>query len=250
VRAPGDAIRAYGRIDFDGDADKIRDARVAVARAAARAAAIDFGGLVELRAFETEAFLAALDRFARTGVVDDDLVELGGAYVKSLRRNVLGDERDDDERLRGLLRRRWARLETNARVDFKRRWNELTGVGGQPGKPSELDPSKDELLAVYTSELRDPPALGVDVDARDGRTLALRAKNVASFRRKRIAAIAELDPSYPRDLALGVVDYQAGDYREAARDFTAWNERHGDGPWSLRAEGYALAAAARMNEGP
>jgi hypothetical protein len=253
VRALGDAIRAYGRVDFDEDADRIREARTAVARATARAVAIDFAGTVELRAFETEAFLASLGRFARTGVIDDDLLELGGGYVRSLRHNQLGaghDAASDDARLRALLRARRDDVETEARVAFKRRWNDLTGVGGQPGQPNVFDPGKDELLAVYALELRRPPALGVDVDAKDVASEALRGHNAASFRRKRIAAIVEIDPAYPRELALGVVNYQAGDFREAMRDFTVWLERHPDGPWTLRAQNYALAAAARQTQGP
>jgi hypothetical protein len=253
VRALGDAIRAYGQIDYEADADRIREAKTAVARATARASAIDFGGVVELRAYETEAFIASLARFGRDGVIDDDLAELGGGYLRSLRKNLLGEGHDaevDDDRIRAIIRTRGEQFEVNARIAFKRRWNELTGVGGQPGKPSELDPSNDELLAVYADELRHPPALGIDVDAKDGKTLAVRAKDVAAFRRRRIAAIAAIDSTYPRELALGVVNYQAGDYREASRNFTSWLEQHDDGPWALRAHGYALAAAARQNEGP
>jgi hypothetical protein len=253
VRALGDAIRAYGRVDFDSDADRIRDARTEVARATARAMAIDFAGTVELRAFETEAFLASLRRYARSGVVDDDLVELGGGYLRSARHNLLGvghDAERDDARLRSILRATWDDVEIAARVAFKRRWNELTGAGEQPGKPSDLDPGKDELLAVYARELRHPPALGLDVDAKDGVTLAIRARNTATFRRKRIAAIAAIDSTYPRELALGIVDYQAGDFRDATREFTEWLAHHPDGPWTLRAQNYALAAAERQLQGP
>ena len=253
VRALGDAIRAYGRVDFDEDGDHIRDARTDVARATGRAVAIDFAGTVELRAFETEAFLAALERFARSGVIDDDLVELGGGYVRSLRHNLLGaghDAPSDDARIRAMLRRSWEDFDVEARVGFKRRWNELTGLGGPPGKPNTFDVGKDELLAVYARELRHPPALGIDVDAKDGASAAVRARNGATFRRKRIAAIAEIDPAYPRELALGVVNYQAGDFREASRDFTEWLARHPDGPWTLRVQNYALAAAARQTQGP
>ncbi len=253
VRALGDAIRAYGRVDFDEDADHLRDARTAVARATGRAVAIDFAGTAELRAFETEAFLTSLGRFARSGVIDDDLVELGGGYVRSLRYNLLGNGHDapaDDARLRAALRRSWEDFDVEARVGFKRRWNELTGLGGAPGKPNSFDLGNDELLAVYARELRRPPALGIDVDAKDGATVAIRARNAAGFRRKRIVAISEIDPTYPRLLALGVVNYQAGVFREAARDFSEWLERHPDGPWTLRAQNYALAAAARQTQGP
>jgi hypothetical protein len=186
-------------------------------------------------------------------VIDDDLIELGGGYVRSLRHNVLGHGHDapgDDVRLRAALRRGWDDFDVEARVGFKRRWNELTGLAGPPGKPNSFDPGKDELLAVYARELRHPPALGIDVDAKDGATAAIRVRNAAGFRRKRIAAVAELDPTYPRELALGVVNYQAGDYREASHNFTEWMQRHPDGPWALRAQNYALAAAERQTQGP
>ncbi|HVY44297.1 MAG TPA: hypothetical protein VHB21_00400, partial [Minicystis sp.] len=204
---------------------------------------------LELRAYELEAFLAAVDRFARGGDEDDDdLVELGGSFVRNLRHNTLGRTHDapaDDARLRRILTRERRAMEPALREQWKRRWNELTGVHA-----AAFSPTPDEVKAAIRFQLRDPPTGGADVDATDPAAVAAREAAEGQLRLRRIDEIAALDPTYPRDFARGVVLFDMGRYPQAVEAFRTHLTKRPDGPWTLRARNHLLAAIDRAKKEP
>jgi TolA-binding protein len=65
-----------------------------------------------------------------------------------------------------------------------------------------------------------------------------RASQLLSY----VNALARIDPSYPADYARGVLLYRSGRPAEAARAFSRHLEVYPDGPWTLRARNFWLAA--------
>ncbi len=63
-----------------------------------------------------------------------------------------------------------------------------------------------------------------------------------------VESVAEVDGDYPKLLASGVVHFRAGDYPRAFENFTQHLRKHDDGPWRLRAQNYATAAAEQLVE--
>jgi hypothetical protein len=61
-----------------------------------------------------------------------------------------------------------------------------------------------------------------------------------------IQDLAKVDVNYPESFAIGVSLYQVGAYAEAFEYFAQHLRVHPDGPWTLRAQNHALAAAAIM----
>lgn len=231
VRALGSLLRAFGRAEASGDEPKLIHLRSEIASASARARVQGEGPLLELRAFQLRAFLREVRRFAVTGEASAELVELGGTFADMLRRNGWCEGSG-----RCVLRMDEAAL----RASFKRRWCEISGLSG-----GALDLAKDEQRALSRFLFAHPPRARDDVGAsrRDG--------SESAFLLRKIDELAALDPSYPRDLARGIVHFRKGDSRRAAAFFATYLEASPDGPWSLRAQNYLRAALERsVDENP
>jgi tetratricopeptide (TPR) repeat protein len=251
VRALGDAVRAYGRADEAGDEAALVAARRRVVEAARQATRFGAEAVVRLRAYELGSFLRELRRWEATGEVTDELRELGGGFLHTLERN----------RWVGPGRR--VRMERAAlAASFKKRWNDLTQLQG-----TALDPDLDELRALYRFLLHNPAAdrflaPSVHDGGSPGRpgsapipprgTAGSGAASSAAdqFRLRKVDELSALDPSYPRDLARGVLQFRLGRYPLAVEAFRRHLEMHPEGPHTLRAQNYLRAALGRANDEP
>jgi hypothetical protein len=259
VRALGSAIREFHTLEARGAKDGAAAEKTAggsvdtlalpQARAKVDAALVDALGageepLVELRAVQLEEFLSEADRFETTGEQSPELEAVAGGFVRAMTAEgwCVGHT---------LLPRR-----AELRVMYKEMWNAFLGVSERRA----FRPSLDELRALYAFYLSHPhptKAMRLALDAvrrgaRDAKACAalVEGEQIAleAWRAERVKSLATLDPSYPGDYALGIVQYRRGDYGGAVAAFRRWLQVHPDGPWTLRAQNYlraAVDAAAR-----
>lgn len=224
LRALGSALRDFGRVDADGDATEVVDTRAKLVRAVEAARRLGDEKLLSLRAYEGRAFLAEVRRYERTGVQSDELRALGGAFVTMLERNgwLRGRRVLPDEAVRAIL--------------WKRRWNELTGLTDGP-----FAPTLDEQRAFYRFLLAHP---GVQAAAgMPGATADCRVLD--AWRLRKVDELANLDPTYPRLLARGVLLYRLGQSVAAVQALRDYLEGRTDGAYALRARNYLDAALER-----
>jgi hypothetical protein len=245
VRALGSAVRDFNARQAKGlDQQGIADARRALDAALGPALAAGPGKVAALRALQLEGFLAELRRFEATGEESEELVALGGAFVRRARdagwisaKNAVA--LDDAQR----------------RVSFKLTWNALVGVDRQP----ELRAGLDEMRALYTLYLEHPHApeairaqiaraRGVTQTPESCARLAAREKlAMEGWRLEKIQALGAIDPAYPTGYAVGVAQFQLGQFVASSEAFRGWLAAHPDGPYALRARNFmkgALVAAA------
>jgi hypothetical protein len=220
VRAVGELVRRVGRAEASGDLETARADGDALKRAVAVAAHQDGGRpLLALRALQTELFLAAVRARALGAGEDHELSELGGAFEGRARRaGWFAPERVlvADEQLAAL---------------FRVRWSQLTGLSRVPA----FTPTLNDLRLYYDHRLRRPDA-------------SLTRHEQLEAQLSDVRALAELDPDYPKDLAMGVLLYQLGATDRALESFRSHLRAHPDGEWSLRARNYATACAAALFE--
>jgi len=232
VRALGTEIRAYGRADADGDLDAGLEARRRVLAASQAAIARGAEPVLRLRAFQLSSFVREVHRWEATGTESVELRELGGGFVRTLRANGWVNEEPSGRR-----------LEVDApalTALFKKRWNDVTGISG-----GVFDLALDEQRALYRFLIRNPTS-GLPVErAPSARARGLANAQQEQHRMKKIEELAALDPSYPADLARGVVLYHLARYPLAVEKFRQHLEAFPDGPWTLRAQNYLRAALGR-----
>jgi tetratricopeptide (TPR) repeat protein len=235
VRALGSAIRAYGLADAAGDERALSAARGEAAAAAAQAMKLGEEGVLRLRAYQLRAFLREVRRWEATGEETSELRALGGGFLAMLRRNGWCVEAP---------RRRVLMNDAAQRAAWKRRFSEVTGLTS-PSRASLFHPTLDEQRAFYRFVLArpiDPAAPLFSDDA--GRIRAYHDE----YRLKKIDELAGLDPSYPAELARGIVLYRLGRYLPAVQAFRRHLDASPDGPFTLRARNYLRAALARAEE--
>jgi hypothetical protein len=220
VRAVGEMVRRHGAAVVASDAEKSLQAR-REARRLARAVQLAQGAaaLVSLRALQTQLFLEAIERFRRGAAPDRDLLELGANFVEKSRGSGWLDAEgklllEQDELF----------------VLFRVRWTELVGVLDDRA----LRPRLDEFRTYYRMLLERPE--GHDALDREVRRMAY------------VRALSKIDSEYPEDLARGVLLYRLGRPDSASDAFLAHLATHGNGPYTLRAKNYALAALAQVEQ--
>jgi hypothetical protein len=240
ARALGSAIRAFNQLEAKQETDPF-DTPVAMERAKqlvmdARGplvAARDNDALLALRATQLEAFVDEVDGFRRTGVVSDELVAVGGPFVKRMRDVGWGSERalePDDATIR---------------VMFKHAWNALVGVDGPP-----FAVALDEERLLYAFYIRHPHApesarKRIDEARRSAPTPRACAQlddaerlAAEQWRIEKVKHLRDIDPAYPASFALGVAYYRHRDFPASAQAFHDWLAEHPDGPWAIRARHY------------
>jgi hypothetical protein len=245
IRALGSAIRAFYAREAKQEVDPyVTPASMNEVRVALDNAAIpllhgkDDEGVVALRATQLEAFVAEIHTFERTGTESAELQAIAGPFVRRMREAGWCHDHTcvfDDHALRAM---------------FKLAWNGLLRLERPP-----YALALDEQRALYSFYLRHPHAAeAVRKRIDDARSSAHSAKACAAlveaealgadqWRIERVNRLAALDPSYPRDYALGVLHYRHKDFPAAAQSFRDWLEAHPDGEWTLRARNYLRAAA-------
>ena len=216
VRAVGESIRRLGRAAARGE-DATHDRDDMRARVKAVIAANELPLLLELRAAQTEYFLAALSAFESTGKASTDLDELGGDFVALAERSAWLDER-----------RRFIGDESALRVLFHLRWADLLEKRGV----FPLAPTLNEWRIYYRFLLEHPqrPA-GAD------------AGNVDDALRLRIVtALGRRDPDYPLDLARGYLAFRVGDNEASASSYRRYLGTHEGGAYAVRARNHLIYA--------
>jgi hypothetical protein len=217
VRSVGEAFRRFGHAAFVAP-ETLPQRQAQLRRLTAEALRRDGPErLLELRALQTELWLAALE----TGSAEPapEAVELGGGLLLTGRGDWFAPPpigADDGER-RALFRRYWAET-----------------VGIDPAHPFAL--TLNEWRAYYRFLLARPIP---DPPQREG-----------DLRRKLeyVAALAKHDQEYPEPLARGILLYWQGSPAPAAAALRAHLQRFPDGPWTLRAQNHLAACGALLIE--
>jgi hypothetical protein len=224
LRALGGAVRRLGRAEASRDATAMGAARRDIEERMMSISGSARGRILELRAYQADAFVAAVRRWEATGEIDDDFVELGGDLVGALRRAGWCSEESGRPRV--------AMDDDELGVAYRKRWN--VAVGAPEGAHVSL--AEERLLFAFAiRHPRQEADLGGDAHARAGFG--------ASAMLRRIDEHAKVDPDYPAELARGVIHYHAGNYSRAVVSFQRFREAHPDGPYAARAASYARAAA-------
>lgn len=217
LRRLGEALRAYNLADAARD-----DAAVAAARDEltpltheVRRAGVE--SLLRLRAFHLEVFLRELGRWGATGEVSGELREVGGDFV-----GLAG-------RVGWVRGARTLPAGASARAAmFKRRFNEVLSL-----REAAFALTLDETRALYAFLLAHP------VRSTEG---AQGDRETWVWTLRKVDELALVDPAYPAELARGVVQYRLGDGRSAVLSFRDHLAKHQDGPYTLRARNYLVAA--------
>jgi len=216
----GSAIFAYGEADAAGDNLALARARGRVLEAAARASKVGAPAILALRAHHLRSFLLEVRRWERTGEESEKLQQLAGGFPRMVRRS--GWLVDAGSRPRLLMDR------AVLAASFKKRWNEVIGLHGEP-----FDLTLDEARIFYRFLLLHP------IRSMEG---------PGQYRLKKIEELAAVDPSFPAHLARGVVLFQLQRYPLAVESFRRHLDASPDGPMTLRAQNYLRAALGRARE--
>ncbi len=228
IRMVGKEFRAYNFAAAAGQEQEFVQARRRLMRATARALRRSEAELLKLRAYQLREFIAELRPWQRSGKVSSELIQLGGDILQMLRRNRWcrgsGRELLADERV--------------LRVIYKKRWNDVTGATGGP-----FVLTRDEERIRYTFLLRYPPSKQRIARGRVDERLNTVRDN--QMRLRTIDKLAAVDPSYPAELARGVVLYWLGSYALAMGAFRRHLEAFPDGQYALRATNYLKATLDR-----
>jgi hypothetical protein len=259
VRALGEAIRQFNAAEVRDDvasATRYRSEIGVALRGAEEASrdsqgASNFEPILELRAVQTEDFLTEVARFERTGVRSPELDQLAGTFLPAMIR--VGWAREPGGGLATYPPKGPLKIildDEERRAAFKQTWDKVAGVSERP----ELVLSLDESRALYSFYLRHPhapesqrSALGLARgQARDAETCARidDGERVATFGwvLAKLKELSLLDPSYPLAYARGIALFHRHEYAASAEAFRTWLDQHPDGPWTLRAQNYLLAA--------
>ena len=120
------------------------------------------------------------------------------------------------------------------RAIFKRRWNEISGLSGDP-----FDLTLDEQRAFYELLLRYPPQKEARISAGSSSGFD------GTYLLRKVDELAAIDATYPRQFARGTIQFRTGDFRRAAESFAAHLDASPDGPWAIRAQNHLRAALER-----
>ena len=209
VREVGEAYRRLGRAQYEGPVP-LDDSQAEGWRRIIRGVRAKSGdeALLTLRAVQTEMFVNALELWESTGKVPDDLVELGGDFVRLARTNGWWTA----DHLNILAQERWAL--------GLLRWTSLAGF--LQLEPYRLSREIEivELRFFYAHLNPDGPRL--------------------QTRQKILRRYSEIDPNYPIDYARGVLFAEEGQYDYAAASFTRHLQAHPQGDYAIRARNHLI----------
>ena len=244
VRSLGSDLRAFHELQAEGARDMARllEAKDRVYASRARVVGGE-GGMDLVRklfAVQLAKFKSEVASFRATGEESLELRALSGTFLSRMRGANWVEGRD-------------VRL-TNAelRVLYKSMWALDVGLEGDPSFGLSLD----EKRVLYRLYLRSPhpseQLKGVFVEAKRratgmvecSRVLEEERLSAEKWRIQKIVQLAELDPAYPKDYALGAAYYRSGDYPASVQAYRRFLDAHTDGPLVLRARNYYRGAVA------
>jgi hypothetical protein len=222
ARAIGEAVRRYGALRAKDEVSAANWVLMDIQNAVVSAQRDQqLPQLLQLRAVQTQLFLAATDQLRGSAPLEanTELLELGGEFVKEAR--AAG----------WLTSQALHATHDELRAWFLIRWNTLTQLTQQP----QFAASLNEWRTYYRFLLRDdhsPPGVP--------------QADMLSYRTRVLGALTEKDPDYPIDLGRGLLSCQLGDYATCSDLLQRHLQRSPDGPWSLRARGTLKVASAAL----
>ncbi len=220
-RKLGDCFRRFGHAELSGDLEELGRVREECLQATRVLLAAPDGveQVRQLRAYQASLFVAALGRWIDHATLSEDLAALGGSLPRDMVESgwitARGATILSDEVREGL---------------FKLRFTEVTGARRAVG----LEPDEARRLVAFF--LAYPPR---DEDP----------KIVWSFLGQKVEEARKLDPTYPIELARGIVALGLGDADRSAELLGALLAEHPDGPWTGRAKNHLAAALALKDRG-
>jgi hypothetical protein len=236
VRNMGSAFRAFNAAEAaHADEGTLAQAKNDIVAAVRQVSDADIEALLDLRAFQAQAFVTEVRRFEKTGEVSDELKQLGGTFIESMQKVGWCDGR------------RVVMPESALRVAFKLTWNHMLLL-------DRLAPTLDEQRVLYAFYLAHPHVGEADrarvatalASAHDRaaieRATQLRDKATAGWLLGKIGELSAIDSGYPAELARAAALFMKHDYRGSAALYEAWIDLHPGGPWSLRARNHLRAA--------
>jgi hypothetical protein len=238
VRSVGTAFRAFNAAEAGHeDEATLAKARIAIVESVRALGATEEEALKDLRAYQMRSFLVEVARYEGTGLVSDDLRELGGTFID--RMVAVG----------WCPHHHVAMPDAARRAAFKLTWNHTV----IPEGASAFALTIDETRALYSFYLRHPHAgqaerqrLLATIGERDpltrSRAEEAARKASATWLLVKVNELSKLDPSYPAPLARAAALYMNREYRASASLYQSWLEAHPDGPWTLRAQNHLRAA--------
>ncbi|MFO0664913.1 MAG: hypothetical protein U0174_13235 [Polyangiaceae bacterium] len=246
VRALGSDLRAFHELQAEGarDMGRLLEAKDRVFASRARVVSGEGVELVhKLFSVQLARFKSEVAAYRASGEESLELRALSGTFLARMRSAswVVGrDVRLTDAELRVLYKSMWA-------LDV--------GLDSDPTFSLTLD----EKRVLYRLFLRSPhpseQLRGVFVEAKRrangtvecGRVLEEERLSAEKWRIQKILQLAELDPAYPKDYALGAAFYRAGDYGASVQAYRRFLDTHADGPLVLRARNFYRGALAANN---
>ena len=246
VRAVGSGFRAFNAAEAaKADEPTLAHAHDDIFRAVRETTNDDAEALLDLRAFQMSAFLAAVHDFERTGVVSDELHQLGGTFV------------DRMEKVGWCEHHHLAMPEVVRRAAFKLSWNRVLLLDGNVRFALSLDETRT-LYGFYFDHPHgsDSERARLEASLREASTPAARErvkeaseKAAAGWLLVKIGELSKLDPAYPTPLARAAALFMKHDYRASATLYQAWLDAHPGGAWTLRVQNHLRAAllAAETN---
>ena len=236
----GTAFRAFHHLETEtvtpAEADTARrNLDTAVREAAAQDGA---QGLLTLRAVQLTRFLQAVDSFEASGKVNDELLDLGGNFVKRMR-DV------------GWIEGNEVLLPEDARrAAYKVMWNQTMALDKAP----EFALTLDENRALYAFYISHPIAESRRTesfitrrkeakDARQCHDVALaEATARESWRMDKIRRLGALDPEYPLQLAIGIAHFRTHNYPASVEALRVYQRGHEEGRYASLVQSYMRAA--------
>lgn len=243
----GGAMRDLFTLEVTAERD---DSRVADAMAAHdKATEIAFRehgerAIRSLRAVQTARFLEAVREFEKTGKESDELVGLGGSFVRRMREVgwIQGNKVVPDP--------------VALHVAYTIIWNHRLGVDSAPA----FQPTLDEMRVLYSFYLTHPHVPDAQIAVFEDQRAKAKSKEecalvrerelsaVHQWRVERVKRLAAIDPAYPADFALGVTYYEAKLYALSVAAFRESLRKSPEGPFAMRAQNHLKAALAAESQ--
>ncbi len=230
----GSVLFRYGIADAKRDNEALSRARSDVLDASFRALRVGTAPMLALRAHHLRSFLREMARYEATGEESEKLHEVAGGILHRFAHNGWI--------VSAGARRRVLPDATVLSVLFKKHWDEVVGVHGEP-----FESTLAESRAFYRFLLAHP-ALPESAGAPG--LVEARTAITGQYRLKKLDELSALDHDYPVQLARGVVYYQLRRYPLAVEAFRRHLEGSPDGAYSLRANNYLRAALGRTHDEP
>lgn len=212
VRAVGELVRRLGQAEASASTE-LGALRRRLERQARSVLGNHVDAMLRLRALQAHMFAEELSRWTGEPPPSAELVALGGTFPN---------------RIAPLLKRGTRLPAAELAAAFRVRWTELTRLD----QHVRFAPTANDLRLSARLRLRWAETLN--------------GSERGALQLQTVQLLGELDAEYPKAFASGVAHYHAREYRAAFDQFALHLKQRPNGPWTLRAQNHATAAAARL----